>query len=416
MSDPSAWAAPEAPRGDDAAPPPGPAPGPAPGAPSASPTGWGPPTNWGPPPVAAPGNGTPPGYGAPPTYGPGYGAPPGYGTPGYGPGGWQPPVQRKPGIVPLRPLLFSEILDGAFQAMRTNPRTMIGIAAAVLAITSLITIPVQAGLQAWAGSSLAGLDNGQGADPIAVLDVSLSSAAATIPGALVLQLAVIVLEALLVVAVGSAVLGRRTSPSQLWRRVRRRVPAAIGLALLTWLVFVVVLVVGVGVFVVPSVLLFANDAALPGFVLAVFAFFALIVLLALLAVFTSLAAPALLLEGLNPWRALLRSVRLVRGSFWRTLGILLVAYLVTYIGSLVIGVPVGILSAVLDAFLNNSLHTNFWPNVASAAVTAVGQTAGGAVLHPWWAAIIALVYIDLRMRREGLDLELIRAADAEEAT
>ena len=34
------------------------------------------------------------------------------------------------------------------------------------------------------------------------------------------------------------------------------------------------------------------------------------------------------------------------------------------------------------------------------------------MLYPFTAAVTALLYIDLRMRREGLDVELIRASDA----
>ena len=47
---------------------------------------------------------------------------------------------------------------------------------------------------------------------------------------------------------------------------------------------------------------------------------------------------------------------------------------------------------------------------AGAAVSSFGEILAGAVLYPFEAAVIALVYIDLRMRREGLDLELIRAS------
>src|SRR4029079_4528506 len=40
---------------------------------------------------------------------------------------------HKPGIVPLRPLTFPDILDGAFKAVRFNPKSMVGLSALVLA-------------------------------------------------------------------------------------------------------------------------------------------------------------------------------------------------------------------------------------------------------------------------------------------
>src|SRR4051812_5807947 len=73
-----------------------------------------------------------PGWGAAPGWGqPGPGQP-GWGSPGWGGGQqqWTPPVQAPAGIVPLRPLGVGEILDGAFQAVRSNPRSMIGVSAA----------------------------------------------------------------------------------------------------------------------------------------------------------------------------------------------------------------------------------------------------------------------------------------------
>jgi len=126
----------------------------------------------------------------------------------------------------------------------------------------------------------------------------------------------------------------------------------------------------------------------------------------------SLAGPALLLEEKSVLASLRRSWRLVRGSFWRVFLVLLVVGIITYLTSLLIQAPFGIIATLVDVAAENTLHTQFWPTVLSAAIGAVGQTVSGAVLNPWSAAVVALLYIDLRMRREGLDVELIRAADA----
>ena len=91
------------------------------------------------------------------------------------------------------------------------------------------------------------------------------------------------------------------------------------------------------------------------------------------------------------------------------------AYVITYLVSLIIVAPVAVISGLADVVLDNPLHTKFWANLAAAAISGVGQTASGSILNPWSAAVTALVYIDLRMRREGLDLDLLRAADAREA-
>jgi hypothetical protein len=312
--------------------------------------------------------------------------------------------------VPLRPLAFGEILDGGFQAIRTNPRTMMGFAAVVLAITSVITLVPQAGLQKLLGESASrGLD---AADPATVISVSLTSTLAAIPGGLITRLALIVLEAMLVVAVSAAVLGERTSPGQLWQRVRRRVPAAIGLALLTGLIVLLATTLAGAVFGVPAALAFVNDQPVIGAVLALLTVVVVLVVSVGLWVMFALGPPALLLENIGVLAAIRRSWRLVRGSFWRTLGVLLVAELLVGFVSGVIVLPFTFIASLIDNGTGNTLHTDFLANLASASVTAIGTTVVGAVLNPWTAAVIALVYLDLRMRREGLDLELIRTVDA----
>jgi hypothetical protein len=104
------------------------------------------------------------------------------------------------------------------------------------------------------------------------------------------------------------------------------------------------------------------------------------------------------------------------GSFWRVLLILVVVAILTSMLGAVIQAPFGLAGLALDFALDNSTHTQWIPTLLTTGLNAVGQTASGAILQPWSAAVVALLYIDLRMRREGLDLELIRAADAQTTT
>ena len=51
---------------------------------------------------------------------------------------------HKPGIVPLRPLGLGDLYDGAFTAIRRNPKPMVGLAAlvstAALVVPAIITL------------------------------------------------------------------------------------------------------------------------------------------------------------------------------------------------------------------------------------------------------------------------------------
>jgi MFS family permease len=302
--------------------------------------------------------------------------------------------------VPLRPLGVGEILDGAFQAVRSNPRSMIGVSAAVVAAVTLLSIVPQALL-------LHGLDLDPDFSPGAELStreqldvISGAVEAQVIPGILTF-LAVTVLTALLIVPVSAAVLGRRTDPGEMWQRARRRLLPAIGLALLTGLA------VGVAVVVVllPGIVALFADRLELGVVLLLAGVAGAIVLALLLTVRWALAAPALVLEKAPVLTALRRSWRLTRGSFWRVLGILLLTGIIVSIGQAVISVPFGALSSlpgVGQADPADDLGTVF----ARLLINGVGTIVAGAIFYPFNAAASALLYIDLRMRREGLDVRL----------
>ena len=46
------------------------------------------------------------------------------------------------------------------------------------------------------------------------------------------------------------------------------------------------------------------------------------------------------------------------------------------------------------------------------AITAVAAILASVLTTPFTASVVALLYIDLRIRREGLDVELARAAES----
>jgi hypothetical protein len=116
-----------------------------------------------------------------------------------------------------------------------------------------------------------------------------------------------------------------------------------------------------------------------------------------LAVAFSVAVPALLLERAGPFAAMGRSFRLVRGRWWATFGTLLVGYLlVGIVGGIVQGIVMVVPSVIADG---NTL--------VGAIGAVVGGTLGAVLTTPYSAAVIALMYFDLRVRKEGLDLQLI---------
>ena len=94
-----------------------------------------------------------------------------------------------------------------------------------------------------------------------------------------------------------------------------------------------------------------------------------------------------MLEGRGPIDALGRSWELVRGSWWRTFGIVIVFMLIVIAVTLVAAIPGTILS-LINTSLGSILVSVF--GVVAPPIIYIGAT------H---------VYIDLRVRKEGYDLE-----------
>jgi hypothetical protein len=370
----------------------------------------------------------PPGWAPqqPPAQGPAYGAPTGPaagglprawqqpGAPGAPPQpGWgsgtgaytaASPQSPKPGIIPLRPLGVGEILDGAIAAMRRHWRVMLGLSAVVAALTQVISVPVKWLLLHDAiDTSVA---TSSSADPEG--DLTVVAGAVTSGGieAVITAFAVLVLSGILTVAVSRAVLGQRISAREAWDRTRPRIPALLGV---TGLVLLVALGLAV-VCLLPGLLLAVagSPGVVVGLVLAVGVPVFLVAVVYLYTAF-ALAPPAVVLERQSPVAALRRSRALVKGAWWRTFGILLLVNIIAQVLTGILLTPFQLL-ALFVAYLGGD-EMNVYALVPL-LVTAFGTIVAATITWPFTAVATALLYVDRQMRREALDLELVRAAGA----
>jgi hypothetical protein len=314
---------------------------------------------------------------------------------GYGqaPPAWGAPPSPKPGVVPLRPLTLGEILDGAVQTIRQNPKVMLGLSAVVNLVLSVVVVLVQLGALRSDFASL----NGSASDD------NTAGSAAELAGSLfavVLQaVGTTVLTGILVIAVSDAVLGRRPGIGEVWARAKGRIWALLGV---TALVFLTVAAIA-GAVLLPGILVLVAGGGALGAVLLVLGIIAAAVLATWVAIRWLFAPSAVLLERIGAIASLGRSWRLVGGSWWRCLGIVLLAQLLASVLSGVLQVPFIIAGLVVrDA----------GSDAAAVILTVVGGAIARTLITPFSAAILALLYIDLRMRREGLDVTLQRAAAA----
>ncbi len=408
---PAAWPAQPPPPGTAQTPPPGPSQAAPPGQGHAPPPGYaqGPAPGYGQPP--APGYGQPPapGYGQPPA--PGYGQPPapGYGqppAPGYGQSaGWSqsapwgpPPPAPKPGIVPLRPLGVGELLDGALSLIRSNPRTVLGLAAVISSVSAILqTIGLWVSLRLLdAAEPVVVTGTATEAELTAELATLASSGIAQLLPALVAGFLQVLASGLFIVLVGAAVLGRQLDAGQTWAILRPRLLPLIGVTLLIGIGATLAVAVIVAV-IVGLTFAMGPWAVLPGLAIGLGGTVALVYAYVKLAV----ASPALVIEGVGVISSMRRSWSLARGSWWRVLGILILALVITSLLTTVVTVPITLVASLASGFSESLLPTV----LASGLATLVA----GIITLPFSAAVTGLLYIDLRMRREALDIELTSA-------
>ncbi|MFB9352922.1 hypothetical protein ACFFUA_36965, partial [Streptomyces heliomycini] len=321
-------------------------------------------------------------------------------------GGWGgPPPAAKPGVIPLRPLGVGEILDGAVSTMRTYWRTVLGISLAVAVLTEIVVVLLQ-GL-ALDSSSTAVLN-----DPSATLDELTDAMGDSLLNSgvvfLVTLVGTVAATALLTTVTSRAVLGRSVTTGEAWRDARPQVVKLFGLICLLLLITVGIMAVGA----LPGFLVALTAGGGAGVALTVLGLIGAVVVTVWLMVRLSLASPTLMLEKQGILKAMSRSAKLVRGSWWRVFGIQLLATIIANVVASIIVIPFTFLAAAVggdgvSGFLNSAGGDMGWTFLI---VSGIGSVIGAMITFPITAGVTVLLYVDQRIRREALDLELARVA------
>jgi hypothetical protein len=271
----------------------------------------------------------------------------------------------------LRPRDVGGLLDLAVVLYRRNFSTYVGIVALMQVPVSLVLTLANIVLLDPDSLRQTPARPPPGASPDAIASYQAGTVAAVSDllsrGLLILALAVLggillnIATGALAHAITAAYLGRPLSLRDAYRAVRRQVPALTGLILL--------MILSTVLLIVPP-------------------------LFAWVFISWSFATQAVVLERQGVTGALARSWSLVSGSWWRVFG----AYLLLLLIDVILGLAPSVLSPLL-AFTGAS-----W-----AVETIVVQFAGllVTVLYvPIRLAGMTLLYFDLRVRKEGLDLQM----------
>jgi hypothetical protein len=255
----------------------------------------------------------------------------------------------------LRPLALGEIIDVSIKLVRRNWRTLAMAVLVVAVPVAVVSMLITTSTTTYDASN-----------DVRSADEGAAYAAGQVVNAL-LQLALYLLATVACFeAVAEAYMGRPTDWRSSLRFAARRSPAVLAMTI----VYFLGLFVGAFFFIVGAIFV---------------------------AVRWSVAMPALLLERQGPIAALGRSWKLVGGFWWKVFGTLLIVYLLVTVLTVAIGAVVGGVLAVVTNV--DSLLGLLLQQVVSVVVQVLTL--------PLFAAVTIVLYVDLRVRKEGFDLALM---------
>lgn len=322
--------------------------------------------------------------------------------------GWTPPPRR--GLVPLRPIPFGVILGAPFRLQRRTPRTTLAPALVLSLVATALAALVSWGLTA---GPRAALDAAYYSDYVAAQNLLgvLGAAGGFAPLALALA-ANALLAGVVVIAASRAVLAERVSFRGVRWRLTGRMPRLIGWTLLVLLAAGATLALAT---VLPASLALGSAAGgVFAFLVAFLESIGIVLVGGYLAARVGFTSHVIALEGLGLGAAVRRSWRLTHRAGWRLFGSQLLVWVVVAVAAFVLIQPV---SWALDLGVGLIFPTGptqeqvqYYLAARTVIVTAVTAIVGafGLVLQ---SVTAALLYLDTRMRTEGLDLALARYVD-----
>ncbi len=320
-------------------------------------------------------------------------------------------LHEDPAAEPLRPWLPADLLDNAARTISENKTIMLGLpvlaAIALLAVQAVLTeVAVPGGLGGFFGSD----DPFQQAGAALLLTYGVQLVLFTVVSSM--------LAGIIALAAVRSQLGHGVGPRELLRLVRPSLPALAAVGLVQSLSFIILIggwglaVIGIGSGTESTI---SSDVAGAVAVVMILIGAALVLIFGIRLV---LAGTVVLMEGRHApdaglyvparvgiWGALKRSWQLVKGKFWRVFGILLFAGLVVNIVSYALQYGVTTLVMTVGSWAESSDSSSaiiaaIVLGVAAGLATAMALIASLAFM----SAVQALIYLDLRVRREGLDL------------
>jgi hypothetical protein len=324
---------------------------------------------------------------------------------------WAPPP--KPGLIPLRPLGFGTLLGAPFLTLKRNPKATFGSALLVQAITVVVSLLVVGVVTFFVISRITSAAP-EDQDEVAAGGIVAIILASLVPFLIGLA-ATVFLQGVIVTEAARSTLGEKLTLRETWKATWPRLGR-----LLLWTLLaggsITVVLAAIGGIVWLLVALGGGFLA-AGVILGILGALALLALAVWLGIKLSVVPSIIVLEQVGVVQAIRRSWLLTDGYFWRTLGVqYLIAFIVGTVSQVVV-TPISLLYMIAISLVDpTSSAAEDWiaPALLYVGLIVVSLLVAS-VTSVVQSATIAFIYIDLRMRKEGLDLELIRFVEARQS-
>ncbi|MGY1551010.1 glycerophosphoryl diester phosphodiesterase membrane domain-containing protein [Microbacterium sp. A588] len=337
---------------------------------------------------------------------------------------WTP--APKPGLIPLHPLSFGALLGKPFAALRHNPKVLFGFAIVIQLIVAAITAGVIGTVMFATFMRLESISpSSPDFYPVMWGTIAINGAVALVMGLVSLAFTA-VMQGIVAANVGYAALGEKASLGRLWRLMRPAFWPLIAWSLLQSLATLLVVAIIGGIIALGFLAGAGGSASAVGLtvVVGILVVLAMIPLGVWLATKLLLVPSVLVLERVGIRHALVRSWRLTRGRFWNTFAVMLLIGLIMNTAVGLVSVPLSLLGSMIGGVIAPG-GPNEASEIGAFALTAIAPQLLTYVLQAVaivvQCAAAAFIYLDCRMRYEGLDHSLIgyldrrdRGVDAQE--
>ncbi|WP_170324025.1 hypothetical protein [Cryptosporangium phraense] len=288
-----------------------------------------------------------------------------------------PPLSAGPGSgpVPLRPLSVGEILDGGMDLLRRHPGPTLGVAAVMVCVQLLISVPLW-----WVLTSLLSRDSSSAGTDLLLFFLTLTIF--SVVASLGSTVAAVMTSASAAIAVAQEAAGAPSNLASVWARMRPRLGRLMLLALALTGVNTVIAAIPIVGYFVP---LFGG--------------------------LMRLSVLVMVFEGASIGTALKRGIQVGGGtgaSLFRQLGIRLLAGLVSGVVWLMLFLPLTIItSLIVEAVVGDDAlaNGNHGALLLLSISVAVAYYLPLVVVWAFRSGIDTMLYLDGRMRTEALDVE-----------